>query len=184
MEEIQENQPLAKWYVVHTYSGYENKVKTDIEKTVVNRDLGNEILEVIIPVEEVVEVKDGVKKVTQRKLFPGNILVHMVMNEKNWYTVRNIRGVTGFVGANSAKPTPLTDEELARIGIGEITKQNKIEVDFEVGDEVKAISGAWRDTVGKVSSINDSKQTVTIMVSMFGRETPVELGFTEVKKKA
>ena len=169
----------AKWYVAHTYSGYENKVKVDIEKTIVNRNLEEQILEVSVPVEEVVEVKNGVKKVSEHKLFPGYVLVHMIMNDETWYVVRNTRGVTGFVGPGS-KPVALTEEEMLNMGIGE--KKN-IVVDYEIGDEVVAINGAWRDTVGTISSINQAKQTVTIMVDMFGRETPVELGFTEVKKK-
>jgi len=169
----------AKWYVVHTYSGYENKVKVDLEKTIVNRNLEDQIFEVSVPVEEVVEVKNGARKVSERKLFPGYVLVRMIMNDDSWYVVRNTRGVTGFVGPGS-KPVPLTEEEMISLGMGE--KKN-ITVDYEVGDEVIAISGAWRDTVGKISNINKQKQTVTIMVEMFGRETPVELGFTEVKKK-
>lgn len=169
----------AKWYVAHTYSGYENKVKVDIEKTIVNRNLEEQILEVSVPVEEVVEIKNGVRKVTEHKLFPGYVLVHMIMNDETWYVVRNTRGVTGFVGPGS-KPVALTDEEMFNMGIGE--KKNVV-VDYAVGDEVVAITGALRDTVGTISAINQAKQTVTIMVDMFGRETPVELGFTEVKKK-
>ena len=169
----------AKWYVAHTYSGYENKVKADIEKTIVNRNLENEIFEVTVPVEKVVEVKNGVKKTVERKLFPGYVLVRMIMNEVTWYVVRNTRGVTGFVGPGS-KPVPLSDDEMINMGIGQ---KKTVVVDYEEGDEVVAISGAWRDTVGVIRSINQSKQTVTIMVDLFGRETPVELGFTEVKKK-
>ena len=165
--------------MAHTYSGYENKVKADIEKTIVNRNLQDQILEVSVPVEEVVEVKNGVKKVSEHKLFPCYVLIHMVMNDETWYVVRNTRGVTGFVGPGS-KPVALTEDEMLGMGIGE--KKN-IVVDYEVGDEVVAISGAWRDTVGTIRSINQQRQTVTIMVDMFGRETPVELGFTEVKKK-
>ena len=169
----------AKWYVAHTYSGYENKVKADIEKTIVSRNLENEIFEVTVPVEKVVEVRNGVKKTVERKLFPGYVLVRMIMNEVTWYVVRNTRGVTGFVGPGS-KPVPLSDDEMINMGIGE---KKTVVVDYEVGDEVVAVSGAWRDTVGVIRSINQSKQTVTITVDLFGRETPVELGFTEVKKK-
>lgn len=169
----------AKWYVAHTYSGYENKVKVDIEKTIVNRNLSDQIKEVSVPVEEVVEIRNGSKKIVEHKLFPGYVLIHMIMNDETWYVVRNTRGVTGFVGPGS-KPVALTDEEMINMGIGE--KQNVV-VDYEEGDEVVAISGAWRDTVGTIRTINQAKQTVTIMVDMFGRETPVELGFTEVKKK-
>jgi len=169
----------AKWYVVHTYSGYENKVKVDLEKSIINRNLEDQILEVAVPTEQVVEIRNGVKKVFDRKLFPGYVLVHMIMNDDTWYVVRNTRGVTGFVGPGS-KPVPLNEDEMASLGMAE--KKN-ITVDFEVGDEVVAIAGAWRDTVGKISNINAQRQTVTIMVEMFGRETPVELGFTEVKRK-
>ena len=169
----------ARWYVAHTYSGYENKVKVDIEKTIVNRNLQEQILEVAVPTEQVVEVKNGVKKVSEYKLFPGYVLVHMIMNDDTWYVVRNTRGVTGFVGPGS-KPVALTEEEMANLGIGE---KKEIVVDFEEGDEVMAVTGAWRDTVGTIRSINKQKHTVTIMVDMFGRETPVELGLTEVRKK-
>ena len=169
----------AKWYVAHTYSGYENKVKMDLEKTIVNRNLQDFIFEVNVPVEEVVEVKNGARKVIERKLFPGYVLVKMIMNQETWYVVRNTRGVTGFVGPGS-EPVPLTEAEIANLGMGE---RKSVVVDYNEGDEVIAITGAWRDTVGKIKSINRSKQTVTIMVELFGRETPVELGFTEVKKK-
>lgn len=169
----------AKWYVAHTYSGYENKVKVDLEKTIINRNLQDYIFEVNVPVEEVVEVKNGARKVTERKLFPGYVLVKMIMNQDTWYVVRNTRGVTGFVGPGS-EPVPLTEDEINSLGMGE---KRSIVVDYQEGDEVIAISGAWRDTVGRIKSINQQKQTVTIMVELFGRETPVELGFTEVKKK-
>ena len=169
----------AKWYVVHTYSGYENKVKADLEKTIVNRNLQEMILNVSVPTEQVAEVKNGVKKLYDRKLFPGYVLVQMIMNDETWYVVRNTRGVTGFVGPGS-KPVPLDENEMASLGMGE---KKTVNVDFEVGDEVVATTGAWRDTAGKISNINRQRQTVTIMVEMFGRETPVELRFTEVKKK-
>ena len=169
----------AKWYVAHTYSGYENKVKVDLEKTIINRNLQDFIFEVRVPTEEVVEVKNGARKVIERKLFPGYVLVNMIMNQDTWYVVRNTRGVTGFVGPGS-EPVPLTEDEIANLGMGE---KKSFVVDYKEGDEVIAISGAWRDTVGRIKSINPAKQTVTIMVELFGRETPVELGFTEVKKK-
>ncbi len=169
----------AKWYVAHTYSGYENKVKMDLEKTIVNRNLQDYIFEVNVPTEEVVEVKNGARKVIERKLFPGYVLVKMIMNQETWYVVRNTRGVTGFVGPGS-EPVPLTEAEIANLGMGE---RKSVVVDYNEGDEVVAITGAWRDTVGRIKSINRSKQTVTIMVELFGRETPVELGFQEVKKK-
>ena len=167
----------AKWYVVHTYSGYENKVKVDIEKTIENRHLEDQILEVRVPMEDVVEMKNGVQKATQKKMFPGYVLIHMVMNDDTWYVVRNTRGVTGFVGPGS-KPVPLTDTEMLSLGI----KNEKVEVDFKEGDMIAVIGGVWSGTAGVVKRIDENRQTVTINVDMFGRETPVELNFTEVKK--
>lgn len=167
----------SNWYVVHTYSGYENKVKTNIEKTIENRNLQDQILEVSVPMQEVVELKDGVRKVSQKKMFPGYVLINMIMNDDTWYVVRNTRGVTGFVGPGS-KPVPLTESEMLNLGVD----VGKIEVDFEVGDTVSVISGVWEGTAGLIKRIDENRQTVTINVDMFGRETPVELGFAEVKK--
>ena len=167
----------ANWYVVHTYSGYENKVKANIEKTIENRKLQDQILEVTVPMQDVVEVKNGVKKQAQKKLFPGYVLINMIMNDDTWYVVRNTRGVTGFVGPGS-KPVPLTEAEMRPLGI----KVEEIVVDFDLGDTVLVTNGVWENTVGVVKSINQGKQIVTINVDMFGRETPVELSFTEVKK--
>ncbi len=167
----------AKWYVVHTYSGYENKVKANIDKTIENRHLEEQILEVRVPMQEVVELKNGVQKASQKKLFPGYVLIHMIMNDDTWYVVRNTRGVTGFVGPGS-KPVPLTDAEMVPLGI----RQENIVVDFEEGDTVRVIAGAWADTVGVVQSMNLQKQSLTINVELFGRETPVEISFAEVKK--
>ena len=167
----------AKWYVVHTYSGYENKVKADIEKTIENRKLQDQILEVSVPVEESIEVKNGVQKAVTRKLFPGYVLLNMIMNDATWYVVRNTRGVTGFVGPGS-KPVPLTDEEMAPLGI----QKEDIVVDFEEGDTVTVTGGAWEGTVGMIQTINMAKQSLTINVDLFGRETPVEISFAEVKK--
>lgn len=168
----------AQWYVVHTYSGYENKVKVDIEKTIENRNLQDQILEVSVPLESVIELKNGVEKKADKKMFPGYVLLHMVMNDDTWYVVRNTRGVTGFVGPGS-KPVPLTEEEMASLGF---KKNNEVIVDFVVGDTVVVTSGAWEDTVGAIKSINEGKKSITINVEMFGRETPVELSFNEVKK--
>ena len=166
----------AKWYVVHTYSGYENKVKVDIEKTIENRNLQDQILEVSVPMLEVAELKNGVEKLADKKMFPGYVLIHMVMNDDTWYVVRNTRGVTGFVGPGS-KPVPLSEEEA---GLGFSKKE--VAVEYELGDTVVVTAGAWKDTIGAVKSINEGKKTLTINVEMFGRETPVELNFTEVKK--
>ena len=167
----------ANWYVVHTYSGYENKVKANIEKTIENRHLEDQILEVRVPMQDVVEMRNGAKKQVSKKLFPGYVLINMVMNDDTWYVVRNTRGVTGFVGPGS-KPVPLTEEEMLPLGIS----NENVVIDFAVGDSVVVIGGVWKDTVGMIQSINENKQCVTINVDLFGRETPVEISFTEIKK--
>lgn len=168
----------ANWYVVHTYSGYENKVKANIEKTIENRKLQDEILEVRVPLQEATEIKNGVKKQVSKKMFPGYVLINMVMNDDTWYVVRNTRGVTGFVGPGS-KPVPLTEAEMRPLGIEE---EQEISIDVEVGDEVIVTSGAWEGTVSTVRAINMHKQSVTIEVDMFGRATSVEIGFLDIKK--
>lgn len=167
----------ANWYVVHTYSGYENKVKANIEKTIENRHLEDQILEVRVPLQDVVELKNGVRKTVQKKMFPGYVLLNMIMNDDTWYVVRNTRGVTGFVGPGS-KPVPLTETEMFNLGI----QAANIEVEFQEGDTVNVIGGVWKDTVGVIQSINQNKQSVTINVELFGRETPVEISFTEIRK--
>ncbi|MBQ2275489.1 MAG: transcription termination/antitermination protein NusG [Lachnospiraceae bacterium] len=167
----------ANWYVVHTYSGYENKVKADIEKTIENRKLQDQILEVSIPLQDVVEMKNGTKKNVSKKMFPGYVLIHMIMNDDTWYVVRNTRGVTGFVGPGS-KPVPLTEAEMRPLGI----QNREVEIDVEVGDSIQVIAGAWEGTVGTVKSISTHRQTVTIDVEMFGRATSVEIGFLDIKK--
>ena len=174
----------AQWYVVHTYSGYENKVKVDIEKTIENRHLEDQILEVSVPLQDVERVKNGQVKAVQEKVFPGYVLIHMIMNEDTWYVVRNTRGVTGFVGPGS-KPVPLTEAEIRNMGLlpSDEEKPMVVVVDFEVGDTVIVTAGAWMDRESVVQAINPAKHTVTINVDVFGRETAVELSFTEVKKK-
>ena len=167
----------AKWYVVHTYSGYENKVKANIDKSIQNLHLEDQILDVQVPMQDVVEVKNGQRKNVSKKLFPGYVLLHMVMNDETWYVVRNTRGVTGFVGPES-KPVPLTEAEMAPLGIS----SEKVQIDYEVGDSVRVISGAWEDTIGIIRSINQSKATVTIGVEMFGRETAVEISVLDIRK--
>ena len=167
----------AHWYVAHIYSGYENKVKANIDKTIENRHLEDQILEVRVPMQDVVELKNGAKKQVQKKMFPGYVLINMVMNDDTWYVVRNTRGVTGFVGPGS-KPVPLTDAEMNTLGI----KSDNVVVDFEEGDMVVVTGGVWKDTVGAIQTINHGKQIVTINVDLFGRETPVEISFAEVKK--
>lgn len=167
----------ASWYVVHTYSGYENKVKMDIEKTIENRRLHDEILEVSVPMQDVVELKNGVRKTVAKKMFPGYVLINMVMNDETWYVVRNTRGVTGFVGPGS-KPVPLTEAEMKPLGI----KTDNISVDFAEGDSISVVAGVWKDTVGMVQKMDYGKQTATINVELFGRETPVEISFAEIRK--
>jgi transcriptional antiterminator NusG len=167
----------AKWYVVHTYSGYENKVKANIDKTIENRHLEDQILEVRVPMQEVVESKNGAQKVSQKKMFPGYVMLHMIMNDDTWYVVRNTRGVTGFVGPGS-KPVPLTEAEIDALGI----MNAEVVSNYEVGETIVVASGAWKDTVGMVKEVNPQKQTLTINVELFGRETPVEISFSEVKK--
>ena len=166
-----------RWYVVHTYSGYENKVKTNLDKIIDNRGLQDQIVEVIVPMEEQIEIKDGKRKTSLKKVFPGYVLVKMYMNDDTWYVVRNVRGVTGFVGPG-AKPEPLTDEEIMNMGIEELD----IVVDFEVGDNVKVMSGPLKDFIGVIEEINMEKRKVRVLVSMFGRETPAEREFTQIQK--
>ena len=168
------------WYVVHTYSGYENKVKANIEKTIENRKLQDQIFEVRVPLQDVVEMKGGVKKNVSKKMFPGYVLVNMVMNDDTWYVVRNTRGVTGFVGPGY-DPVPLSEAEMRNLGIV-ANSNSEVEIDIEVGDLVEVTSGAWEGRVSTVTAINMNKQTVTIEVDMFGRETSVEIGFLDVKK--
>ena len=167
----------ANWYVVHTYSGYENKVKANIEKTIENRHLEEEILEVRVPMQDVMEVKNGARKTVQKKMFPGYVLINMVMNDDTWYVVRNTRGVTGFVGPGS-KPVPLTEAEMKPLGI----KLENITVDFAEGDTIAVVAGVWKDTIGVVQRMDFGKQAATINVELFGRETPVEISFAEVRR--
>ena len=169
----------AKWYVVHTYSGYENKVKANIEKTIENRGLQDLFEDIRVPMEEVLEVKDNKQKLVQKKIFPGYVIIKMVMTDESWYVVRNTRGVTGFVGPGS-KPVPLSEEEIENMGI----EVKTITVDFEVGDSVKVTAGPLENFIGVVEEINLEKKKVRVMVSMFGRETPVELEFDQVEMLA
>lgn len=170
----------ARWYVVHTFSGYENKVKVDIEKTIENRNLQDQIFEVTIPLQEVTESRDGEAKTSMKKLFPAYVLVHMILNDDTWYVVRNTRGVTGFVGPGS-KPVPLTDEEIA--ALGSFMGTQAAPSLFKEGDYITVTQGAWEGTSGMVRAVNEQKQTVTIYADLFGRETPVELNFTEIRKE-
>ena len=174
---MEEQTNEALWYVVHTYSGYENKVANDLQTMVENRHLQDLICDIKVPTEMVPEIKDGKERMVEHKLFPGYVLVKMVMNDDTWYVVRNTRGVTGFVGPGS-KPVPLTEEEMKPLGI----KDETVRVDFAEGDTVVVTGGAWKETTGVVTAINPQKQLVTINVEMFGRETPVVISFAEVQK--
>ena len=176
MSQIKENLE-PRWYVVHTYSGYENKVKTDLEKTIKNRELEDYFFYIVVPMEEQIEIKDGKRKANLKKVFPGYVLVKMIVTEESWYIVRNTRGVTGFVGSGT-DPIPLTNEEIRNMGF----ETTIINVDYEVNDSVKVVNGPLSGFIGTVQEINKEKNKVKVMVSMFGRETPVELEFSQVEK--
>ena len=172
-----DNSLEPKWYVVHTYSGYENKVKTDLEKTIKNRELEDFFFNIVVPMEEQVEIKDGKRKTNLKKVFPGYVLVKMIVTEESWYIVRNTRGVTGFVGSGT-DPIPLTDMEIRNMGFDSVP----VNVDYDVNDNVQVLNGPLEGFVGVVQEINKEKQKVKVLVSMFGRETPVELEFSQVQK--
>lgn len=166
-----------RWYVVHTYSGYENKVKTDLEKTVKNRELQDYFFDIVVPMEEQIEIKNGKTKTNIKKVFPGYVLIKMIVTEESWYIVRNTRGVTGFVGSGT-DPIPLTTEEIRSMGFDDVP----VTVDYETGDSVKVLHGPLENFIGVVQEINKEKGKVKVLVSMFGRETPVELEFSQVQK--
>ena len=167
----------ANWYVVHTYSGYENKVAKDLETMVENRRLQNLIQDVKVPIEMVPEIKDGKERMIEHKLFPGYVLVKMVMTDESWYIVRNTRGCTGFVGPAS-KPVPLSQEEVDKLGV---ETAGTITVDYQVGDNVEITAGPLQGFIGLVEELDLEAQKVKVKVSMFGRETPAELGLNQVK---
>ena len=167
----------AKWYVAHTYSGYENKVKANIEATVASRDMEEVILEVVVPMHDVEETKGGMRKIVSKKIFPGYVLVKMYMTDESWYVVRNTRGVTGFVGPAS-KPVPLTEDELFNLGI----RKKQPMIDLKVGDDISVTEGPFEGLSGLVEEINMERRKIKVNISMFGRETPVELDFLQVKK--
>lgn len=166
----------AKWYVIHTYSGYENKVASSIEKAVENRKLHDLICEIQVPTETVVEIKDNKKREVERKVFPGYVMVKMIMTDDSWYVVRNIRGVTGFVGPGS-KPVPLTEEEVAKLGV----EIKEIVVNFQVGDSVKVTDGYLEGFIGTVESIEPENDLVRVTVSMMGKDVLVELELDQVE---
>ena len=176
MSQIKENEE-PKWYVVHTYSGYENKVKTDLEKTIKNRELEDYFFDIVVPMEEQIEIKDGKRKTNLKKVFPGYVLVKMIVTEESWYIVRNTRGVTGFVGSGT-DPIPLTTEEIRNMGF----ETAVVNVDYDVNDTVRVVNGPLASFIGTVQEINKEKNKVKVLVSMFGRETPVELEFSQIQK--
>jgi len=167
----------ARWYVVHTYSGYENKVKANLEKTIENRNLESLIQDIQVPLEEVIEEKDGKRKVSLKKRFPGYVIIKMIMGDEAWYVVRNTRGVTGFVGPGS-KPVPLSDEEVRSMGVAETT----IDLDLELGENIRIISGPLKDSIAMIQEIILEKHKIKALVEMFGRETLAELDFNQVEK--
>ena len=167
----------ARWYVVHTYSGYENKVKANLEKAIENRNLESLIQDIQVPMDEVIEEKEGKQKVSLKKKFPGYVLIKMLMSDESWYVVRNTRGVTGFVGPGS-KPVPLSEEEVESMGVLEMP----VDIDLEVGEGIKIISGPLRDSVAIIQEIVLEKHKVKALVDMFGRETLAELDFNQVEK--
>ena len=177
MSREEENKLQPKWYVVHTYSGYENKVKTDLEKTIKNRELDDYFFNIVVPMEEQVEIKDGKRKTNLKKVFPGYVLIKMIVTEESWYIVRNTRGVTGFVGSGT-DPIPLTDMEIRNMGFDTVP----INIDYDINDNVQVLNGPLEGFVGIVQEINKEKQKAKVLVSMFGRETPVELEFSQIQK--
>lgn len=172
------------WYVIHTYSGYENKVKTNLEKRVESMGMADKIFRILVPMEEETEMKNGQKKTAMRKVFPGYVLTEMIMTDDSWYVVRNTPGVTGFVGSTGAgsKPIPLLPEEVDAILKQMGLKEKTVEVNFEINEQVKVKEGPFADFVGNVESIDQEKGKLRVHVNMFGRETPVELDFDQVKK--
>ena len=170
-----------RWYVIHTYSGYENKVSANLERKVHSLGMENEIFRIVIPMENEVEVKDGKKRSVQRKVVPGYVLVEMIVNDRSWYAVRNTPGVTGFVGSGT-KPIPLTDEEVRQIMRSMGVDEGRPKIDFQLQQLVRLKTGPFADCVGKVAEINEERGKLKVLVDMFGRETPVEIDFTQVEE--
>lgn len=170
-----------QWYVVHTYSGYENKVKANLEKRIMSMNMEDKIFSIVVPEEDEVEIKDGKKKISKRKIFPGYILVEMEMTDESWYVVRNTPGVTGFVGSGN-KPVPLTEPEAELIlkqAQGEIPR---VRIDLTPGEKIRVTSGPFQNFIGVIEGINTEKAKLKVMISMFGRETPIELDYSQVEK--
>ena len=170
-----------RWYVIHTYAGYENKVKSNLEHRIASMDMEDKIFKVVVPTEEVMELKGGKKEVVQKKMLPGYILVQMILSDDSWYVVRNTPGVTGFVGS-SAKPTPLTDQEAMKLIKRPAAEKPRPKTEFEEGMSVRVASGPFADMTGTIAEINLDQSKLKVMVSIFGRETPVELNFDQVTK--
>ncbi len=177
VSETEKENPQGRWYVIHTYSGYENKVKANLEKAVENRGLQDLIFEIKVPMEEQIEEKDGKKKAVMRKIFPGYVMIKMIITDDSWYVIRNTRGVTGFVGPGS-KPVPLSDNEVRSMGVENIP----IRLDAEIGDNVRVTKGPLENFIGSIEEIFPEKQKVRVLVSMFGRDTPVELEYNQIQK--
>jgi transcriptional antiterminator NusG len=173
-----------RWYVLHTYSGYENKVKANLEKRLESMGMNDKIFRILVPVEEETEIKNGKKKTAMKKVFPGYVLTEMIMTDDSWYVVRNTPGVTGFVGStgSGSKPTPLLPEEVDNILYSMGLEEAKTEVDFELKESVKIKEGPFANFVGSIEEIDTDKQKIKVHVNMFGRETPVEVGFTQIEK--
>ncbi|MDD4768053.1 MAG: transcription termination/antitermination protein NusG [Desulfotomaculaceae bacterium] len=169
------------WYVVHTYSGYENKVKANLEKRIESMNMEEKIFRILVPMEDEVEIKDGKKKITKRKVFPGYVLVEMFMTDDSWYVVRNTPGVTGFVGSGS-KPIPLDEAEVKQIIRQMGIEEPRARVNFSTGESVRVIAGPFENFIGQIEEINIEKGKVRVVISMFGRETPIDLDFIQVEK--
>jgi transcriptional antiterminator NusG len=178
---INSGDPDRKWYVIHTYSGYENKVKTNLEHRISTMDVADRIFQVVIPMEGEVEVKDGQRRTVQRKVFPGYVLVDMKLDDQSWYVVRNTPGVTGFVGSGN-KPIPLEESEVRKILKQMTAEAPRVKIAFEKGQSVRIIDGPFADFIGVVDEILQDKGKIRVMVSFFGRETPIELDFLQVEK--
>ena len=178
---IHSGDPDRKWYVIHTYSGYENKVKTNLEHRIQTMDVRDKIFQVVIPMEGEVEVKDGQRRTVQRKVFPGYVMVDMKLDDQSWYVVRNTPGVTGFVGSGN-KPIPLEESEVRKILKQMTAEAPRVKIAFEKGQSVRIIDGPFADFIGVVDEILQDKGKIRVMVSFFGRETPIELDFLQVEK--
>ena len=168
------------WYVIHTYSGYENKVTANLERKILSLGMEDQIFRVLVPMENEVEYKDGKKKVTKKKVFPGYVLVEMIMNDRSWYVVRNTPGITGFVGSGT-KPTPLTDAEVKQILKSMGVEDSRTKINVEINQNIRITEGAFEGWTASVSEINEERSKLKVLVNMFGRETPVELDFTQIE---